>query len=427
MSWRSGGGRACRDGARRRHRVARRRRSRTITRVRSWIRRSPATASASASLPARHARYRPHHTAVVVSARAPDEREVRLDWREFDAYVNRWAQRARARSASRAATASRPCSPNGLELLATYWACAKLGAAVVPLSPLLTATGLASLLRDATPRVVIATADDRAALDDVRDALAVRDRVGARRRGGRRRGGGLSRVRHAARGGAATPSPAPRSRPATCSTLMYTSGTTGLPEGHPAHALHPRDVRDDDGQRVADGARVGRAAFGRAGVQRRDGDDVAGVHVRRARSSCIARSTRRRSSRRSSASASRTRCSCRRRSSRSSTRRGFDPARLDVARDGALARRAAAQRAQGAAQPRCCPTASTSSTASPKASSRCSTATTRSARRGSVGVPPPFYAMRIVGEDGRDLPPGEVGEIVGRGPITMPGYYNRPS
>jgi acyl-CoA synthetase (AMP-forming)/AMP-acid ligase II len=47
-------------------------------------------------------------------------------------------------------------------------------------------------------------------------------------------------------------------------------------------------------------------------------------------------------------------------------------------------------------------------------------------KSGSVGVPPPFYAMRIVGEDGRDLPPGEVGEIVGRGPITMPGYYNRP-
>jgi acyl-CoA synthetase (AMP-forming)/AMP-acid ligase II len=45
---------------------------------------------------------------------------------------------------------------------------------------------------------------------------------------------------------------------------------------------------------------------------------------------------------------------------------------------------------------------------------------------GSVGVPPAFYEMRIVGEDGKDLPPGETGEIVGRGPITMPGYYNRP-
>jgi acyl-CoA synthetase (AMP-forming)/AMP-acid ligase II len=48
-------------------------------------------------------------------------------------------------------------------------------------------------------------------------------------------------------------------------------------------------------------------------------------------------------------------------------------------------------------------------------------------KSGSVGVPPPFFAMRIVGEDGRDLPPGEIGEIAGRGPITMPGYYNRPA
>ena len=46
-------------------------------------------------------------------------------------------------------------------------------------------------------------------------------------------------------------------------------------------------------------------------------------------------------------------------------------------------------------------------------------------KAGSVGVPPPFYEMRIVGDDGRDMPQGEIGEIVGRGPITMPGYYNR--
>lgn len=45
---------------------------------------------------------------------------------------------------------------------------------------------------------------------------------------------------------------------------------------------------------------------------------------------------------------------------------------------------------------------------------------------GSVGVPPPFFQMRIVGASGEDLPVGEVGEIVGRGPILTPGYYKRP-
>jgi long-chain acyl-CoA synthetase len=47
-------------------------------------------------------------------------------------------------------------------------------------------------------------------------------------------------------------------------------------------------------------------------------------------------------------------------------------------------------------------------------------------KSGSVGVPPPFFEMRIVGDDGRELAPGGVGEIVGRGPITMPGYFGRP-
>jgi len=47
-------------------------------------------------------------------------------------------------------------------------------------------------------------------------------------------------------------------------------------------------------------------------------------------------------------------------------------------------------------------------------------------KAGSVGLPPPLYEMRIVDDAGNDLPANEVGEIVGRGPITMPGYYKRP-
>ena len=44
----------------------------------------------------------------------------------------------------------------------------------------------------------------------------------------------------------------------------------------------------------------------------------------------------------------------------------------------------------------------------------------------SVGACPAFLEMRICDDDGNDLPAGEVGEIVGRGPHMMPGYYKRP-
>ena len=48
------------------------------------------------------------------------------------------------------------------------------------------------------------------------------------------------------------------------------------------------------------------------------------------------------------------------------------------------------------------------------------------AKPNSVGAPPPFFEMRIVNDDGKDAGIGETGEIVGRGPALMPGYYKRP-
>ena len=44
----------------------------------------------------------------------------------------------------------------------------------------------------------------------------------------------------------------------------------------------------------------------------------------------------------------------------------------------------------------------------------------------SVGTPPPFFEIRIVDTEGNDVAPNTVGEIVGRGPIMMEGYYQRP-
>jgi len=44
----------------------------------------------------------------------------------------------------------------------------------------------------------------------------------------------------------------------------------------------------------------------------------------------------------------------------------------------------------------------------------------------SVGVPVYDTIVRIVGDDGRDLPPGQVGELVTEGPQVVPGYWNKP-
>ncbi|QIA27471.1 o-succinylbenzoate--CoA ligase [Thermaerobacter sp. PB12/4term] len=45
---------------------------------------------------------------------------------------------------------------------------------------------------------------------------------------------------------------------------------------------------------------------------------------------------------------------------------------------------------------------------------------------GSAGKPLFFNRLRIVDERGRDLPPGQVGEIAVQGPTVSPGYHHRP-
>jgi len=45
---------------------------------------------------------------------------------------------------------------------------------------------------------------------------------------------------------------------------------------------------------------------------------------------------------------------------------------------------------------------------------------------GSVGRPQLLTEVRIVDRDGRDVPPGEAGELLIRGPNITPGYWNRP-
>jgi fatty-acyl-CoA synthase len=47
-------------------------------------------------------------------------------------------------------------------------------------------------------------------------------------------------------------------------------------------------------------------------------------------------------------------------------------------------------------------------------------------RIGSVGKPQLLVSARIVGEDGSDLPDGEVGDLLFAGPAVTPGYWNDP-
>jgi long-chain acyl-CoA synthetase len=44
----------------------------------------------------------------------------------------------------------------------------------------------------------------------------------------------------------------------------------------------------------------------------------------------------------------------------------------------------------------------------------------------SVGPPVPIVDIRLVGDDGNDVAPGETGEIWMRGPTVVPGYWRRP-
>src|SRR5213595_3388442 len=99
------------------------------------------------SLLPRHARYRPDNTAVVFN-------EHRLSFSDFNRRVNRLANALldlRLSKGDKIAT----ILPNCLELLEVYWAVAKTGAVVVPLSTLTRGKGLVNLLRDSDVTTLI--------------------------------------------------------------------------------------------------------------------------------------------------------------------------------------------------------------------------------------------------------------------------------
>jgi len=361
-----------------------------------------------------HARYRPDRLAVVFE-------DQRLTWRQFGARVNRLANALLAAGLGKGDKLA-TVLPNGLEQLEAYWAAAKTGIVVVPMSPLLQEPGLASLLDNSDAAMVIATG----AFADTLDRL--RPRLG-RIRGDRyvlvdgTRPGFTAYADLVARASEAEP-PDAGLADADPYNIIYSSGTTGEPKGivhtHYVRAMYcllfastfrmtPESVALHAGALVFNGAFLDLmpwAFLGGTYVLHRafDAERVL-TEIERSRvthmvvvpSQLIAMLASPR----------------------------WDPERLAslemLLSVGAPLHLEHKKRLNDTLPGRFYELYGLTEgfmTILDRAEAVRKT--------GSVGVPPPFIEMRILDEDGRECPPGRVGEICGRGPMLMAGYYKRP-
>jgi acyl-CoA synthetase (AMP-forming)/AMP-acid ligase II len=176
------------------------------------------------SLLSRHARYRAEHPALIVGGKC-------LTWRDLDRAVNRLANAllvAGLRKGDKFATVL----PNCLEMMLCYWAGAKTGCVIVPLSPLLQDGGLLSLLGDSDTRLVIGHVSFADNFSRIRKKLRLIAEDGWVLVGDGAEGRLGFRSYEVFAG--STPDEAPP--PADIEdddefNIMYSSGTTGLPKG----------------------------------------------------------------------------------------------------------------------------------------------------------------------------------------------------
>jgi long-chain acyl-CoA synthetase len=350
-----------------------------------------------------HARYRPATPALSFDGKW-------LSWQEVDQRSNRLAHALREGGVGHGDRVVTVLS-NCLELIDVYWACARLGAVAVPLSPLLMPSGLRTLLADAAPSALFysnATEALALAASDGMDCVRVCTGPAYEKFTGQA-------VRAPVQANVA---------PDDLYNIMYTSGTTGLPKGialthriraHYASLLacafrfRPESVALHTGALVFNGAFItllpslltgGKyilhpqfdpAAF----VETVEREGVTHTMMVPSQLAAILDLP------------------------------GFDPARLAslemLLSLGAPLPVAHKERLEALLPGRLHELYGLTEgfiTILDRAD------TVR--KRGSVGVPPPFFALRIVGEQGQDLGPGEVGEIAGKGPFLMRGYHGQP-
>src|SRR5271157_4512000 len=111
----------------------------------------------------RHARYRPDHLALVVG-------DQRLTYQGLNAAVNRLANALLANGIAKGDKIA-TVLPNCLELMVAYWAAAKTGIVIVPMSTLMQDHGLATLLQDSDSVAVLAEASFAEILTHIRGEL----------------------------------------------------------------------------------------------------------------------------------------------------------------------------------------------------------------------------------------------------------------
>ncbi|MGZ5200728.1 MAG: class I adenylate-forming enzyme family protein [Telluria sp.] len=371
------------------------------------------TALTIGGLVTRNARHRPDHVGVIASGH-------RLTHHDFNLRVNRLANGLLAAGVQRGQRIA-TLLPNCLELLDIYWAAAKIGAVAVPLSPMLLAPGLASLLDDAEA-VMLFTTD--ALLGLAQQARKLEPRLEQCRLVLADAPPGHAMAYAALLAGDGEPTLPLPVDPADVYNIMYTSGTTGQPKGivlsqrvRATYALlcssvfriGPESVVLATGSLVFNGAFVTlMAAFfaGATYIVHPQFDAEALIDtVRRERvthimlvpSQIIAMLASPR----------------------------FAPEHLGSLQM-ILSLGAPLHAHHKDELQRVLPGRFHELYGLTEGFLTILDKTNAARKAGSVGCAPPFMEMRIVREDGSTAAAGEVGEIVGRGPMLMDGYFKRP-